>query len=588
MYRRTDDQLLRTKIVATIGPEGRDLYDLEENLQSKVTYRDLLNWLIAKFNSFPVDIIRLNMSFYPENKENCKKLFDRLMHTQTYRKIVQNVAILADLPGAKMRLGNIKDGKVQLIKGDSFDLDFTRELTGNQKKASVLVYAKPMNNLRNFSRIHNKLTDALKDSHGVDISIGDGSVTLNSKKESRGVLKCVVTKTGFIKTKKGVTFHRIDLGLPSFEESDKKALEFLLKLDNEEGILAYVAVSFVRTPDDVLRVREHIEDYFKKRGCSEEESRYRCPDIIAKIETEEGVKNIDAILDVADGAMVARGDLGLQLELQDVPKAQKDIISLCNKRGKTAITATEMLASMEDNPKPTRAEVNDVFNAVLDGTDAVMLSGETADGKYPTQAIYYMVTIAEKAEMYFEEMFARGGDLNEKRMEELRHGSENLLGATGKRITEQIETFILERRDWAIKYYEYKRNHHLLQNVTDRICHGCCELVEDKTFRAIIAPTRTGRTARMLSRFLPSVPVVALAPDEFNKRKLLMIRGVYSIDIGKACCNTDEAFEEASKKGKDERLFDINDYVVFVSGMPLFTTGVVNQLQIKRIPKNNC
>ena len=598
MFYISDKQLLKTKIVATLGPEGRDLYDLEGNEKSKVPYRDLFFWLLQKGekgmrkgNCFMVDVIRLNMSFFPENKGDCQKIFDRF---RDHKKMLKNAAILVDLPGAKTRLGTVQHGEQELKKGQCFDLYLARDQYSNEKGVPVLAYGMSMSRLGNYNEISAKLTAALETNspQGINISIGDGSVVLNAHKEVEGVLNCIVSKGGIIKTKKGVTFHQIDLGLPSFEENDEEALKFILDLDGGEGILAYVAVSFVRKPQDILRVRQFIERQFRKKGYSEEISQLRCPDIIAKIETEEGVNRINAILDTADGAMIARGDLGLQLNLEDVPKVQKDIIGLCNKRGKTAITATEMLASMEDNPKPTRAEVNDVFNAVLDGTDAVMLSGETASGKYPAHAVFYMVNIAKKAELYFEEVFARGSALNGDRMEKLRRDSEHLIEKTKERLEEEIVMLIRENWKWAKEFYEDKLKKNDLQNVTDRVCHACCELTQDKTFKAIIATTLTGRTARMLSRFMPSVPIIAAAHDEVSRRKLLMIRGVYPMNIGEICSktkkkysNTEEIFEETCRQSKAEGIISPNDQIVFISGTPLFTRGVVNQSQIKRIPK---
>jgi pyruvate kinase len=586
-------KLLKTKIIATLGPEGRDLFDKEEILQEKVSYRQLFVWLYGELEGFPIDIIRLNMSFYPDNKKDCEEIFSRFI--VEHKKILRNVAILGDLPGAKTRLGPINNKEIELKKGESFKLYLTEERTGDKNGASVLAYRKPLGDLNNYQEIYDKLSGQFTGFNppGIEISIADGAVVLVAKEESEGILDCKVKKGGTAKENKGVTFHQIDLGLPSFEKNDKEVLKFLLDLDNGEGIFAYVGISFVRGSEDILKVRAFIEEYFKEKRYSREEGRFRCPEIIAKIETEDGVEKIDEILDVADGAMIARGDLALQLSLEEVPEVQKNIISLCNKRGKIAITATEMLASMEDSAKPTRAEVSDVFNAVMDGTDAVMLSGETAEGKYPVQAVRYMINIAKKAEHYFETIYERGKISNGDRLEELRRGSESLIVGTRNRMEKAKNDCMMRGWTWGRDFYEERLERILLQNITDRICYGACELAEDEMFKAIIAATLTGRTARMISRFKPGALIIAAAHDEVSRRKLLLSRGVYPTNISKInsetkreYTSTDEAFEETYRKSTEERLGLVEeDYIVFVSGTPLFSSGLVNQLQIKKIPK---
>jgi pyruvate kinase len=586
-------KLLKTKIIATLGPSGRDLFDKEETPQEKVSYRQLFVWLYEELKGFPIDIIRLNMSFYPDNKEDCEEIFQRFI--VEHKKILKNVAILGDLPGAKTRLGPIHNKDIELKKGESFKLYLTEKRVGDKNGASVLAYGEPLVALRNYQEIYTKLREQFTgfNPRGIEISIADGAVVLIAKEESEGILDCKVKKEGIAKEKKGVTFHQIDLGLPSFEKNDKEVLKFLLDIDRGEGILAYVAVSFVRGAEDILKVREFIEKYFEGKRYSREESRFRCPEIIAKIETREGVDKIDEILDVADGAMIARGDLALQLGLEEVPEVQKNIISVCNKRGKIAITATEMLASMEDSPKPTRAEISDVFNAVIDGTDAVMLSGETAEGKYPVHAVSYMINIAKKAENYFEKIYERGKISNGNRIAELRRGSESLIKWTRNRIERAKQHYQKKGLIWGKEFFEERLEKILIQSITDRICYGACDLAEDEMFKAIIATTLTGRTARMISRFKPDALIIAAAHDEASRRKLLLSRGVYPINIGKISsetnkeyASTDEAFEETCKKIAEESLgLSEEDYIVFVSGTPLFSRGTVNQLQIKKISK---
>jgi pyruvate kinase len=603
MYYKKNGELLKTKIIATIGKDGRELYDVSSKPIKNVSYDELFKMFLQheKSSSFMVDVIRLNMSFHVDEKghEECKRVFDWIRKNKHMSK---DVAILADLPGAKTRLGLAAEGTIEVAANTHFNLHFTKNSHDIQNGAYVMAYGEPLNKLRTYRDIKKRLIQALSDSkasEGITISIGDGGVVLKAIKEDNreddNILHCEVSKAGVLSNNKGVTFEGLDLGLPSFEKQDKEALKFLLDLDNGDGILAYIAVSFVRHPKDILDVRHFVENHYLKFCKEPGQARVCCPEIIAKIETEQGKNKVEDILDVADGIMVARGDLALQINLFDVPGAQKDIISLCNRRGKTAITATEMLASMESNPKPTRAEANDVFNAVLDGTDAVMLSGETATGVYPAHAITYMAKICEEAEKYYEKIYRRGSPLNTERMELLRRGSELLLAETNRRI-EEARRYFLTLNDstgfgaWATSFYDEKLTRNLLQNTTDRICHAGCEIVEETRFETIFASTLSGRTARMVCRFRPSARVLGIVHDEINRRKLLISYGVYPINVGRNCSctekeftNNDEIFTIACKYGTDLGMVNKDSDVVFICGAPLFHCGVVNQIQIKKV-----
>lgn len=388
------------------------------------------------------------------------------------------------------------------------------------------------------------------------------------------------------------------LGLPSFKKPDEEALQLALDLDKGQGFLSFIGVSFVRTAEDIRNVRKSAERYLRNKfKYTPKQARLCCPDIIAKIETKDAVKdeNIAAILDVADGVMIARGDLALQLKgREDVPEIQKNIISLCNKRGKVVITATEMLASMEDNPNPVRAEVSDVFNAVLDGTDAVMLSGETASGKYPAQAINYMARVAEKAELYFEQrLFPRGSSRNAQRLQELRHGSGTLLAENDERLRKAYHEHANKRRKWEKTLYDEKLEKSNEQRTTDRICEAGCELAEEEEFKAVMASTASGRTVRMISRFRPSVHIMGIAYTERCRRKLLLSYGVYPVSIGgdlrsmrKKWKSPDEVFQKAASECVPKNLLQSKDLVALISGTPLGQSGIgkVNTLQIKQVP----
>lgn len=427
------------------------------------------------------------------------------------------------------------------------------------------------------------------------VSLGDGKTTLKVIDEKHGILECKVEKEGVIKSNWGITFEGVDLGLPSFQRPDQEALKFLLgsQCDNDQGFISFIGVSFVREARDILNVRGFVEDYFvQELGYSAEDARLRCPNIIAKIETAQGANNIEEILDVADGAMVARGDLALQLGLEEVPGRQKEIISLCNKRGKIVITATEMLASMEDNPKPTCAEVNDVFNAIMDGTDAVMLSGETASGRYPAQAVNYMARIAERAETYYEKIYARKSPLNTQRIQEMRRGSEDLIKDTNKRLREKIRKARDQRFAWEENLYREKLQKSQYQGTTDRICAAACELAEEEEFKAIVASTASGRTVRMISRFRPSVDLIGIIYDDKCRRKLLLSYGACPFSIGESSPSTgtawqepEEVFKKAAAECLKSKLSKKGDHVIFVSGTPLgkYGQGKVNILKIKEI-----
>jgi len=491
VYYRKDGQCLRTKIVATIGRENTKKFDTKGNPCQAVKYEKLFEWFVQpgiKKATFMVDVLRLNMAFYTSDKETSvyERIFQWLEEQErTKDKLSRNIGILCDLAGAKTRLGAMCQGETKLENGESFQLSFVENKEGTRVGASVLAYGKPLSDVDEYTMILGKLKGAMakgEPKQGVTISIGDGKTILRAINESNGILDCVVEKAGAIKSGQGVTFEAIDLGLPSFKKADQEALDYLLNRDKGQGFLAYIGVSFVREAEDILQVRQYVENYFiNKLKYSPQDARGCCPDIIAKIETKRGADNIDEILDVADGIMVARGDLALQIGHEDVPERQKEIIRLCNRRGKVVITATEMLASMEDNPKPTRAEVNDVFNAIHDGTDAVMLSGETASGSYPGQAVDYMARIAEKAELYFEQkLYARGSSLNAQRFQELRRCSEKLIKTTNQRMKEKRVDYRRKQWQWAVDLYGEKLGKSEEQRATDRICEAGCELAEEK------------------------------------------------------------------------------------------------------------
>jgi pyruvate kinase len=332
-------------------------------------------------------------------------------------------------------------------------------------------------------------------------------------------------------------------------------------LDNGADVVTYIGVSFVNRAEDILIVKRYIERKLEARYG--DRARRYAPAIVAKIETRSAWENLDKILDVSDCAMVARGDLGLQLNPQEVPAIQKEIIRKCSVRGKPVITATQMLDSMETNTEPTRAEANDVFNAIQDGTDAVMLSGETSKGKYPAQAVEMMVQIAEQAEKFYAERYS--GRAYKIHLRDVLEESEELSRATTQRLEvaekeAAVAAFNLgssaeekQEQAWRAEWYAEKIDRSRKQTTTDCISESACLLSEGKGYKAIVAPTTSGRTARMITRFRPTAPIIGVAHDEANARKMILSFGVYSLCIGEGQTSVEEVFSaacsEATKKG---------------------------------------
>ncbi len=632
MYLRKDGCLLKTKIVATIGKPRGGIFDINGNFKEEVVdYPALFSWFVQEHTSnFMVDVIRMNMAFYKDGKTE-RAIFKWLRENKN--GVAKNVAVLGDLPGPKIRLGNI-GGAVKLSKGEHFDLYFgeMKEENIKSKGASVLVNDKPfeevVKKINEYNRIGDYIGENIRNNKEVIISLADGKVILKPIGESEGVVECEVEKEGEVKDNQGLTIKRAELDVPSFQQRDKEALRFLL--DEGGDFLGFVGVSFVKNADDVLKVREYIETYFfeqlkkeirgksfeeikniltfepasraEEKAALKKEARLRAPAVIAKIETKQAWRNIAEIIDVADGIMVARGDLGLQVAPQEVPSIQKKIIKLCNLRGKPVITATEMLSSMEENPEPTRAEATDVFNAILDGTDAVMLSGETSSGKYPAHAVRMMVKVAEEAEEYFE-LKGLNEDLRKslysRRFQEVSSGSASLLDDKEKRFESRINEAAVKIPDtvgkekewyqWIEDFYSQKLLNRKRQRIMDSISESSCILSAEGENGAIIASTLTGRTARMISRFRPNIKgIIGVVHDISNAKKLVLSFGVYPINIGKEkngekYSNMDEIFEEAVKIATEEGRIERGDRVIFIGSTPLWTIEEANLIQIRSV-----
>jgi pyruvate kinase len=557
---------IRTKIVATLGPE-RSIHGPDDQPRAaQVTYMDMVPWLVEA----GVDVFRLNMSHCSKDGERERRFLDAYRDTRsTWESRGRCVAILGDLQGPKIRIGdffNDRDSSIELLPGATFVLHTRREVVGSETEGTVFYEAKPFAEMAELVR------------KGQQIWLGDGEAMLEIREVSRrdGSIICQVRSHGHIKGGRGVTVRGVTFPLESFTTKDRDDLKLLLSFGDD---LTFIALSFVNTAEDILKVKYFIREEYLKQGLRPEDITVKMPGLVAKIETQAAVNNIDEILDVADGVMVARGDLGMQLGLREVARIQKSIIHKCNVRGKPVITATQMLDSMERNPIPTRAEVTDIYNAILDGTDAVMLSGETSKGPYPVQAVKAMCEIAEKAEQDFGEP--------EERFLRLLRESENSLPQILERVRQKIKAYGGRARNTQFYKDEYARVDRLLetQHTTDRVSHAACSLSIGGDVAAIMAPSTSGRTTRMVSRFRPTVPVVGAAHDYCVARKLSLCFGVHPVNILRNYSDNEAIFRAGCERAKavvigGRPLISAGDLVVITAGFPLYEPGTTNLVKL--------
>ena len=469
------NDIKRTKIVCTLGPAS----------QSEDVLRELiLNGLnVCRFN------------FSHGSHEEHKGRID--MVKKVREELNKPIAILLDTKGPEIRTGNFADPEVLLEEGSEFTITMD-EVVGTKEICTVS---------------YKGLADDVKE--GDTILIDDGLVGLRVKSVENGNIKCIVENSGIVKNHKGVNVPGVKINLPAITPKDVSDIEFGIK----EGI-DMIAASFVRKASDVLAIREILE----KNNAGDVL-------ILSKIENQEGVENIDEILQVSDGIMVARGDLGVEIPTEEIPIVQKMIIKKCNELAKPVITATQMLDSMIRNPRPTRAEVTDVANAIYDGTDAIMLSGETAAGKYPVEAVKVMASIAKRIEqtLDYDRM------LKEK-------GSKNV-------------------------------------TVTDAISHATCTTAVDLNASAIITSTSSGYTAKMVSKFRPQAPIIAATSNEAVMRRLALTWGVCPIKSALAG-NTDEVIEKSIEASIENGYVKNGELVVITAGVPVGVSGTTNLIKV--------
>ncbi|MCY3060919.1 pyruvate kinase [Aerococcus urinae] len=475
--------LKKTKVVCTIGPASEDPETLVE---------------LAKAG---MDVARMNFSHgdHDEHLARIKAI------RQVEREAGKRIAVMLDTKGPEIRTHNMKDhAPVFLEKGKTVKISMT-EVEGTQDMISV-TYPQLINDVHVDSHI--LIDDGLVDLRVTDIDFDKGIVT------------SVVENSGLIKDKKGVNIPGVSVSLPGITEKDEADIRFGL----ENGI-DIIAASFVRKPEDVLEIREILE-----------ETGNETVQIIPKIETQEGVDNIDGILQVSDGLMVARGDLGVEIPTEMVPVVQKELIRKCNAAGKPVITATQMLDSMQRNPRPTRAEASDVANAILDGTDAIMLSGETAAGDYPLEAVKTMTRIA---------------------------------------MTTERESELRGQAQQALKEYQNS-------DVSEAIAQSVAHTARNLNIQTIVAATNSGHTARLISKYRPNAMILALTFSESRAHKLLLSRGVVPMVIEKPA-STDEMTLLATQIAKEEDYAKDGDLILITAGVPVGETGTTNLMKIQMI-----
>ena len=473
----------KTKIVCTLGPASQS----EETL--------------TKLIENGLNVCRFNFSHgsHEEHKERMdivKKVRDELK---------KPVAILLDTKGPEIRTGNFADPEVFLEEGSKFIITMA-DVIGNKEMCTV-----------SYKGLAEDVVE------GDTILIDDGLVGLRVENVVGEEIHCVVENSGIVKNHKGVNVPGVKINLPALTPKDISDIEFGIT----QGI-DFIAASFVRKASDVLAIREVLEN----NNATDIQ-------IISKIENQEGVDNLDEILQVSDGLMVARGDLGVEIPTEDIPIVQKQMIKKCNALGKPVITATQMLDSMIRNPRPTRAEVTDVANAIYDGTDAIMLSGETAAGKYPVEAVKVMAAIAKRIEETLD--------------------YDNILRSKGLNNT----------------------------NVTDAISYATCTTAKSLTASGIVTSTSSGYTARMVSKFRPKTPIIAATPNERTSRQLSLSWGVYTVMCEQAE-NTDDLIDNSIEASKNEGYIHEGELVVITTGVPTGVSGTTNLIKVQVISEEIC
>lgn len=480
MIMRGDNMLKKTKIVCTIGPASRDADTMREMLEAGM------------------NVARLNFS-HGTHEEHRKTI-------ETFRRVRDEqdrpAAILLDTKGPEIRLRDFENGSEILEEGDEFTLT-SEECPGTKERVSTTYKALP-------SQV----------SLGTSILIDDGRVRLRVAGTTEDEVRCIVVNGGKVSNRKGVNIPNQSLDLEYISEADRQDILFGIEMDVD-----YVAASFVRSGADVKILRSLLNENGGDRIK-----------IISKIENTEGIENFKEILALSDGIMIARGDMGVEVDFEKLPGIQKKFIKECCKAGKTVITATQMLESMTHSPAPTRAEITDVANAVFDGTSAVMLSGESAAGDYPVETVKAMAKIVSQAEEDAEEVN-------------------------------------------QYKFLEVETND---RDVSNAMGHAACTTAHDIKASAIVAITTSGYTAEMMAKYKPVEPIIAATPDSKTYHQQALTRGVYPV-LTQRSSNWNDLMEKAIEGAERMKFVKKGDCIVLSAGMPLQVPGTTNLIRVKTI-----
>lgn len=468
----------KTKIICTIGPSSES----EERLRELM----LAGMNVARFN------------FSHGSHEEHKAKFDRVIKVSNELKLP--VATLLDTKGPEIRLKDIEGGRTELVAGQKFTLT-TEEMLGNNEKVTI-----SYKNLKDDIEV------------GTTILIDDGLIEMVVEEITETDIVCQVINGGPISNHKGVNVPGAILSMPYISDVDRSDIMFGCDMDFD-----FLAASFVRCKEDILEVRKIIEDHGSHMK------------IIAKIENMQGIHNLDEILEAADGIMVARGDMGVEIPMEEVPIVQKQMIKKAEALGKHVITATQMLESMIKNPRPTRAETTDIANAIYDGTTAIMLSGESAAGLYPVEAVRTMARIAERTEQDID----YDGRLKKRKD------------------VDNIDT-------------------------TTAISHATCTTAMDLQAAAIITVTISGFTAGMIARYKPSCPIIACSVSPRTCRQLNLAWGVTPVWIARES-TAEDLFDEAVRVAEAEGYIQKGDKVVLTAGVPLGVSGRTNMIRVVEV-----
>ena len=467
----------KTKIICTMGPATDNIEVLRAMARAGMN--------VARFN------------FSHGSHEEHKQRIDRVKAVREEYNLP--IALLLDTKGPEIRTGDMQDGKIFLKKGEQIRLT-PRACLGTPSKISITY------------------PDLYQDVQaGTSILIDDGLIELRVEQTQEQDILCRVLNDGAVSNHKGINVPDVHLSIPYLSDKDKSDIQFGI----EQGV-DFIAASFVRTADDVQQLRMLLDE----NGGAH-------INIIAKIENQQGVENIDGIVSLADGVMIARGDMGVEIPAEDVPPIQKMLIKKVASAGKQVITATQMLDSMMKNPRPTRAEVTDVANAIYDGTGAIMLSGETAAGLDPVEAVTMMARIAERTE----------NDI-----------------------------------DYRKRFFVRTRKAN--PDITDAICHATCTTAYDLNARDIVTVTKSGRSARMVARYRPSCGIIGCTPTKKVWYQLNLAWGVTPVLLSE----TDDVFDlfdSALETAKNQGLMQSGDLAVITSGVPIGVSGTTNMIRVQ-------